>query len=69
MRFNSNNKTLREERKQKQEQEQVWCSQGVVGGLGAARPGYRDSARYQKSSCVSGDQLANDMVSSGVSVP
>ncbi|KAF1987169.1 hypothetical protein K402DRAFT_392869 [Aulographum hederae CBS 113979] len=67
MRFNSNNKTLREERKQKQEQ--VWCSQGVVGGLGAARPGYRDSARYQKSSCVSGDQRANDMVSSGVSVP
>ncbi|KAF1982820.1 hypothetical protein K402DRAFT_397151 [Aulographum hederae CBS 113979] len=55
MRFNSNNKTLREERKQKQEQEQVWCSQGVVGGLGAARLGYRDSARYQKSSCVSGD--------------
>ncbi|KAF1981685.1 hypothetical protein K402DRAFT_398327, partial [Aulographum hederae CBS 113979] len=52
------NKTLREERKQKQ----IWCSQGVVGGLGAARPGYRDSARYQKSSCVSGDQLANDMV-------
>ncbi|KAF1981137.1 hypothetical protein K402DRAFT_398834 [Aulographum hederae CBS 113979] len=39
------------------------------GGLGAARPGYQDSARYQKSSCVSGDQLANDMVSPGVSVP
>ncbi|KAF1981969.1 hypothetical protein K402DRAFT_398006, partial [Aulographum hederae CBS 113979] len=53
MRFNSNNKTLREKRKQRQEQGQIWCSQGVVGGLGAARPGYRDSARYQKSSCVS----------------